>query len=52
MRRSIFKHSSRSFQGMGFCRRRFGVDLDFPKNGMLSRVGDVLDIPEVFLSHR
>jgi hypothetical protein len=44
MRYSIFRHSSRSFQGTGFCQRRFGVDFNFPKNGMWSKVDGVLGI--------
>jgi hypothetical protein len=46
MRHFIFRHSSRSFQGTGFCQQRFGVDFDFPKKGMWSRVDEVLGILE------
>jgi hypothetical protein len=43
MRRSIFRHSSRMFQGIGFCWWRFGVDFDFPKDGMWSKADGVLE---------
>jgi hypothetical protein len=46
MRCSIFRHSSRSFQGTGFCQQRFGVDFDFLKNGLWSKVDGVLGILE------
>jgi hypothetical protein len=52
MRRSIFRHSSRSFQGTGFCRQRFGVDFDFPKNGMWFTTGGILGIPEECQLHQ
>jgi hypothetical protein len=46
MRCPIFRHSSRSFQGTGFCQWRFGVDFNFSKNGMWFTAGGVLGILE------
>jgi hypothetical protein len=48
----LFSNIPQGHSRYGICRRRFGVDLDFPKDGMLSRVDDVPDIPEGFLSHQ
>jgi hypothetical protein len=38
--------------GIGFCWQKFGVDFDFPKSSMWSRVDGVLGIPEKCPSHQ
>jgi hypothetical protein len=52
MKHSIFRHFLRLFQGTGFCWWRFGVDFDFPKNGMWSKADEVLGILEECPSHQ